>query len=30
MNGCLAKPVNIDRLRKAVAAALKSLSVAYR
>ena len=30
MNGYLAKPVNIDRLRKAVAAALKSLSVAYR
>ena len=30
MNGCLTKPVNIDRLRKAVAAALKSLSVAYR
>lgn len=30
MNGCLAKSVNIDRLRKAVAAALKSLSVAYR
>lgn len=30
MNGCLAKLVNIDRLRKAVAAALKSLSVAYR
>ena len=30
MNGCLAKPVNIDRLRKAVVAALKSLSVAYR
>ena len=30
MNGCLAKPVNIDPLRKAVAAALKSLSVAYR
>ena len=30
MNGCLSKPVNIDRLRKAVAAALKSLSVAYR
>lgn len=30
MNDCLAKPVNIDRLRKAVAAALKSLSVAYR
>lgn len=30
MNGCLVKPVNIDRLRKAVAAALKSLSVAYR
>ena len=30
MNGCLAKPVNIDWLRKAVAAALKSLSVAYR
>ena len=30
MNGCLAKAVNIDRLRKAVAAALKSLSVAYR
>lgn len=30
MNGCLIKPVNIDRLRKAVAAALKSLSVAYR
>ena len=30
MNGCLAKPDNIDRLRKAVAAALKSLSVAYR
>lgn len=30
MNGCLAKPVNIDRLRKAVAAALKNLSVAYR
>ena len=29
MNGCLTKPVNIDRLRKAVAAALKSLSVAY-
>lgn len=29
MNGCLTKPVNIDRLRKAVAA-LKSLSVAYR
>ncbi len=28
--GCLTKPVNIDRLRKAVAAALKSLSVAYR
>ena len=30
MNGCLTKPVNIDRLRKAVAADLKSLSVAYR
>lgn len=30
MNGCLTKPVNIDRQRKAVAAALKSLSVAYR
>lgn len=30
MNGCLTKPVNIDRLCKAVAAALKSLSVAYR
>lgn len=30
MNGCPTKPVNIDRLRKAVAAALKSLSVAYR
>lgn len=30
MNGCLTKQVNIDRLRKAVAAALKSLSVAYR
>ena len=30
MNGCLTKPVNIDRLRKAVASALKSLSVAYR
>ena len=30
MNGCLTKPVNIDRLRKAVVAALKSLSVAYR
>lgn len=30
MNGCLTKPVNIDWLRKAVAAALKSLSVAYR
>lgn len=30
MNGCLTKSVNIDRLRKAVAAALKSLSVAYR
>lgn len=30
VNGCLTKPVNIDRLRKAVAAALKSLSVAYR
>lgn len=25
MNGCLTKPVNIDRLRKAVAAALKSI-----
>ena len=30
MNGWLTKPGNIDRLRKAVAAALKSLSVAYR
>lgn len=30
MNGCLAKPVNVDRLRKAIASALKSLSVAYR
>lgn len=30
MNGYLAKPVNVDRLRKAIASALKSLSVAYR